>query len=329
MGTFSDFWLGQGNALYRLRRLDEALAAYEKALSLRPELAEAWLGRGNVFYNSKRHEEALAAYDKALSLKPDLAEAWHKRGIVKVIRGNGEEGQKDCEQAVLLGASKEVVDFNLARHGVIKNVPIVPRKVVEDIFDDHASFFDSHLVKELEYLAPSKLFGLIVQRVEKNTLVDALDLGCGTGLMGVELRPIVKTLVGVDLSRQMLEKAKARAIYNELACRDIVEFTKSDTRSYDLVTSTDVFIYVGDLSPVFKSVYHRLNVGGYFAFSVEAATEGNYILTESGRYQHTKEYLERLGHDSGFFIHAIEDCMIRKEGQRGVPGFLALMSRLR
>jgi predicted TPR repeat methyltransferase len=198
MGTFSDFWLGQGNALYRLRWLDEALAAYDKALSLRPELAEAWLGRANVFYNSKRHEEALAACDKALALKPDLAEAWHKRGIIKVIRGNGQEGQKDCEQTVLLGASKEVVDFNLARHGVIKNVHIVPRKVVEDIFDDHASYFDSHLVNELDYLVPSKLFGLILQHAAKNTLVDALDLGCGTGLMGLQLRPIAKTLVGVD-----------------------------------------------------------------------------------------------------------------------------------
>jgi predicted TPR repeat methyltransferase len=325
----AEAWLGQGNALYRLRRLDEALAAYDKAIAQRPDLAEAWLGRANVFYQSKRHDEALAAYDKAIAQRPDLAEAWHKRGIIKVIRGNEQEGQKDCEQAVLLGASKEAVNFNLARYGVIKNVHIVPRKVIEEIFDDHARYFDSHLVNELEYFVPSKLFGLILQHVEKNTLVDALDLGCGTGLMGVQLRPIVKTLVGVDLSRQMLEKAKVRAIYNELACRDIIEFTKSDTRSYDLVTSTDVFIYVGDLSAVFDSVYHRLNVSGYFAFSVEATDEGNYILTESGRYRHTKEYLEQLGHDNGFEIHAIGDCILRKEDQRGIPGFLALMSRLR
>ncbi len=325
----AEAWVGQGNALYRLRRLDEALAAYDKAIAQRPDLAEAWLGRGNVFYNSKRHDEALAAYDKAIAQKTDLAEAWHKRGIIKVIRGNEQEGQKDCEQAVLLGASKEAVDFNLARHGARKNVPIVPRKIVEDIFDDHASYFDSHLVNELEYNVPSKLLDLILQRAEKDKLGEALDLGCGTGLMGVELRPIVKRLVGVDLSRRMLEKAKALAIYDELACRDIVEFTESDTRSYDLVTSTDVFIYVGDLAAIFDAVYRRLNLGGYFALSVEATDEGNYVLSESGRYQHKKEYLEQLGHDNGFKIHAIEDCILRKEYQRGMPGFLALMSRPR
>jgi predicted TPR repeat methyltransferase len=325
----ADAWLGQGNALYRLRCLDEALAAYDKAIAQRPDLAEAWLGRGNVFYNSKRPDEALAAYDRAIAQKPDLAEAWHKRGITKVIRGDEREGQKDCEQAVLLGASKEAVDFNLARHGAIEKVYIMPRKVVEDLFDDHASHFDSLLVNELGYLVPSKLFDLILRHAEKNALVDALDLGCGTGLMGVQLHPIVKTLVGVDLSRRMLEKAKARGIYNELACRDIVEFSKSDTRSYDLVTSTDVFIYVGELSAVFDTVYRRLNAGGYFAFSVEATDEGNYVLTEAGRYQHTKAYLEQLARDNGFNIHAIEDCVLRNEGQRGMPGFLAVMSRPR
>jgi predicted TPR repeat methyltransferase len=323
----TDAILNIGGSYIRLNRSGEALAAYDKAIALRPDLAETWLGRGNVFYNLKRYDEALAAYEKAIALRRDLAEAWHGRGIIKVIWGNEQDGQKDCEQAVLLGADREVVDFNLARHGAIENVLIVPRKVIEDLFDGYASYFDSHLVNELEYLVPSKLFGLILQHAEKNTLVDALDLGCGTGLMGVQLRPIVKTLVGVDLSHQMLEKAKVRAIYNELACRDIIEFTKSDTRSYDLVTSTDVFVYLGDLSVVFDAVNRRLRVGGYFAFSVEATNEGNYVLKESGRYGHTKKYLEQLGRDSGFKIHAIEDCMIRKEDKRGVPGFLALMSR--
>ena len=38
----------------------------------KPDLAEAWLGRGNVFFDLKRYDEAFAAYDKALALKPDL-----------------------------------------------------------------------------------------------------------------------------------------------------------------------------------------------------------------------------------------------------------------
>src|SRR5262249_55517404 len=65
-------WLGRGNVFLDLKRYDEAFAAYDKALSIKPDLAEAWLGRGNVFLDLKRYDEAFATYDKALSIKPDL-----------------------------------------------------------------------------------------------------------------------------------------------------------------------------------------------------------------------------------------------------------------
>ena len=55
------------------------MAAYERAVALKPDLAEAWLGRGNVFGELKRFDEAFVAYDKALALKPQLAETWLSR----------------------------------------------------------------------------------------------------------------------------------------------------------------------------------------------------------------------------------------------------------
>ena len=53
----------------RLKRYDDAFAAYDKALALKPDLPEAWLGRGNVLCDLKRHDDAVAAYDKALALQ--------------------------------------------------------------------------------------------------------------------------------------------------------------------------------------------------------------------------------------------------------------------
>ena len=78
--ALADGWLCRGNILNILKRHDEAFAAYERALDLKPDLAEAWLGRGNVLSKFKRYDDALAAYDRALALKPDLAEAWLGRG---------------------------------------------------------------------------------------------------------------------------------------------------------------------------------------------------------------------------------------------------------
>ena len=65
-----------------LKRLEEALASYDKAIALKPDNAEAHNNRGNVLYDLKRYDEAFAAYDTALTLKSNLVGAWRGRGNV-------------------------------------------------------------------------------------------------------------------------------------------------------------------------------------------------------------------------------------------------------
>ena len=70
--------------LVELKCHDEAFAAYDKALALKPDLENAWLGRGNAFYALKRYDEAFAAYDKALAIKPDLeGMAWSRQCLLR------------------------------------------------------------------------------------------------------------------------------------------------------------------------------------------------------------------------------------------------------
>jgi hypothetical protein len=95
-------WLGRGNVFCALNRNDDALAAYDKALTLNRDFAEAWLGRGHVFRNAGRHEEALAAYERVLALKPDLPEAWFSRGNVFFDLNRDDEALQDFEKAISL-----------------------------------------------------------------------------------------------------------------------------------------------------------------------------------------------------------------------------------
>ena len=71
----------------------EAVALFDKALALKPDLAEAWLGRGNVLSKLKRLDEAIASHDKALALDPELTEAWCGRGNVLTELGRYEAGR--------------------------------------------------------------------------------------------------------------------------------------------------------------------------------------------------------------------------------------------
>jgi tetratricopeptide (TPR) repeat protein len=46
--------------------LEDAIASFDKALELKPDLHEAWNNRGNALNDLGRWEEAIASYDKAL-----------------------------------------------------------------------------------------------------------------------------------------------------------------------------------------------------------------------------------------------------------------------
>ncbi len=69
-----------GAANQGLGRLDEALASYKKAISLKPDFAIAHNNMGNTLKNQGKLDEAIEAYNKALSIKPDYAEAYYNFG---------------------------------------------------------------------------------------------------------------------------------------------------------------------------------------------------------------------------------------------------------
>src|SRR5262249_23516605 len=77
---YAEAYSNRGAALMELARPMEALASYDKAIALKPDYAEAYSNRGNALKDLQRPTEALASYDKAIALKPDYAEAYSNRG---------------------------------------------------------------------------------------------------------------------------------------------------------------------------------------------------------------------------------------------------------
>jgi Tfp pilus assembly protein PilF/2-polyprenyl-3-methyl-5-hydroxy-6-metoxy-1,4-benzoquinol methylase len=69
-----------GVALQAQGKIEEAIAAYSEAVALKPDCAEAFNNRGVALRELQRLDEALASYDQAIALKPDYAEALSNRG---------------------------------------------------------------------------------------------------------------------------------------------------------------------------------------------------------------------------------------------------------
>ena len=322
---FVNAWLGCGSVFAILMQHENALSAHSKALTFNSELSEAWAGSGNALTGLRRHDEALAAFEKALAIEPNYMRALIGRGESLIRLGKVEQGKQDFDAALKLGADEGKITYTLAILGVIKNLPTIPPGEVAGLFDAHADQFDEQLVEKLKYDVPGKIFSLFRGYDQRKDL-DILDLGCGTGLMGIQVKPIVKSLVGIDLAQRMLDRAKDRNLYDALVCADIGEFLAGNERKYDLVIAADVFVYIGDLTSIFDLAHQRLNNGVRFIFSIESGDE-DYRLQENGRYQQSDDYIRRLSAQFGFTIEEIKKTIIREELDAGVPGSLAILSR--
>ena len=117
---------------------------------------------------------------------------------------------------------------------------------------------------------------------------------CGTGLFGVEIKQFCEHLEGVDLSEKMLDEAMKKAVYNKLIKEDILAYLSNASLNFDYFVSTDVFIYIGDLSDIFRLVKSRNKKGGKLVFSTEDYEGDGFFLEQSGRYSHSKKYIEGL-----------------------------------
>ena len=71
----------RASALIETKRFDEAVTAYDRLLALRPALFEASFNRGIALRELRRYGDALASYDRALALNPNHFMALHHRGI--------------------------------------------------------------------------------------------------------------------------------------------------------------------------------------------------------------------------------------------------------
>src|SRR5262249_43848445 len=90
----AEVYANRGNALQALTLFDAALASYDQAIALKPNVAEVYSNRGNVLLDLKRFDAALASYDQAIALKPDIAEAYHNKSLALLLGGNLLDGWK-------------------------------------------------------------------------------------------------------------------------------------------------------------------------------------------------------------------------------------------
>lgn len=287
----------------------------------------AWLVHAEELSKTGNPISAEAMLRQAVQLNPNSSAAHSKLGIFLMRFGRSREAVPMLEKALEHEPACPVSRYFL-RLAQGEMPAAGASDYVQVLFDTYAEQFDQHLVIGLDYKVPELLLDLLREEIGDGSFGEVLDLGCGTGLMGPLLAPLAEAIDGVDLSGKMLEKARARTVYRHLGQSDIRAFLQATEQQWQTVVAADVFCYCGRLEDVFAGIARRLAPGGVLAFSVEASDDADLsVQGGTGRYQHSRSYIEAALKDAGFELKQLRASVLRQDGERAVPGLVVLARR--
>lgn len=324
-GDYEQALVRQAYVMHKLKKpAQDCIATLDRALRFKPDVAATLATRAGLLAGLKILDQALQDYDRAIELEPDTAKTHSDRGETLLMLKRPADAAIAFRRALDLGGDQAELSYALASLGADATPPSAPSRYVVSLFDWYADHFDDHLQGRLKYQTPALICEQLF-KLDPPRDLDVLDLGCGTGLCGPLLKPLARSMTGVDLSPRMLEMAHKRGLYDELVCSDLSDFLAPHTASFDLVVATDVFIYVGALETVFQATRHAMRPGSLFAFSFETSEEQDLVLRPTRRYAHSVAYIRRLADANRFDVIRLEPSVIREEGGKDMDGFLAVL----
>jgi tetratricopeptide (TPR) repeat protein len=92
----------RAGTLRDLGRLEEALAAYDRAIGLQPDFVQAHVNRAVVLEGLGRLDDALAGHDRAIALEPDAARSHYNRGGILRLLKRPAEALASYDRAIAL-----------------------------------------------------------------------------------------------------------------------------------------------------------------------------------------------------------------------------------
>ncbi len=97
-----EYWFNRGLALFHLGDFAAALASYDQAITIKQDAYKGWYNRGITLGELGGFADAVTSFDRAITIKPDYYEAWSSGGLALVQLGHLAEAIESYDQAVNL-----------------------------------------------------------------------------------------------------------------------------------------------------------------------------------------------------------------------------------
>ncbi len=342
---------------------DIAIDYFNRVLAIDPKHKTARNNLAAILLQSNQLKEAIWHYSLYLNLVPLDTEALFNRAHSLMLTGHLNEAIHDLKKILIIDKKHIDTHCNLAaiylklndrvaaltHYQIILNLsnnhPIAnymvsaltqqsipdsaPLEYIKNLFDNYAFQFDTHLQNILQYKTPALLHEQLNPFL-KHKKYNLLDLGCGTGLSGQCFIDIAKKITGMDISRNMLIKAKEKACYDILIEKDILNGIIELKECFDLILCIDTLVYFGNLNEFFTKITLCLATNGLLAFSVELSDKAisSYTLQANGRYQHTETYIKELTEKSQLKLLKYANVVGRQQENEAIQTGLFIFQKI-
>ncbi len=290
-------------------------------------IAHRRYAHGKAAVEDRDWAAAAEIFEQTAELAPGKAPAWFALGEA---REKLWDGAANAFQATLSADPSDALGAaaRLALAGCAEVPSALPEVYVARLFDDYASRFDAHLTKKFNYRGPALIAEALDLAAPGRRFAAALDIGCGTGLMGEAVRDRVDHLTGVELSAGMVAGARERGHYDAL---DVAEATAFLARSapgvYDCILAADALCYFGDLKPILAACGRALGERGLFAFTIGTFEGDGFRLQATMRFAHSRASLEAAAAEVKLRPLLMCATPTRREAAVDVPGLIAVFQK--
>lgn len=326
---------------------------FAKLVVMEPATAmsvSAALALGARRHRAGRLKEAEAIYRAILKAEPAHPVANHNLGLIALAAGHSQDACLWINRAIAQEPANPAFRSSLGRalQAYLASNPADPlgaagQLAALGIAETPARASPAHMTRlyaaradtwphNAGYRAPELVARAISDRISQPA--DILDAGCGTGLVGPLLKPVAKTLVGVDLSEPMLEKARALGVYDDLVAGDLVEHLLDNPGRYDAIAAAATLIHFGDLAPVVSASSRALRPGGLFAFTLfpsDANPDGYGVdamdAAHGGVFFHGRNYVAAQIAAAGLKLLSMTDEAHESKHHRPFMGLLVICAK--
>ena len=162
----------------------------------------------------------------------------------------------------------------------------------ESLYNEWADSYDDY-VKAHHYSGPQELVSNLLQLIRtfpvnnetqiKRELqgIKILDFGCGTGLVGEEIRKtnLICSVHGIDVSLNMINKALEKNCYNKIFYLNLLKNNLPDKLKYDYIVSSGVFVEGHVSFDIIHKLLKHLKSGGLLLLTVRESYKNQNIVS--------------------------------------------------